>query len=148
MICVRVCGAAHIDVTGVGGGASFSEDVVLVEFMYLAIYLSKLLHLYTPSRQLYSSADTRVFRIPSFWTKSSCQRSFCYLAPDIWNQFPVSVRRSTSVSFLQILLENLSLLKSLLFSPIALIYDSVCVCVLCVCVRVVCVEFWMHLKKV
>ena len=29
------------------------------------IYLSELLHLYTPSRQLRSSADTRVFRIPS-----------------------------------------------------------------------------------
>ena len=48
----------------------------------------------------------------------------------------------------QIFLENLSLLKSLFFSPTALIYDSVCVraCVrACVCararVRVVCVEF-------
>ena len=33
------------------------------------IYLSEL-HLYTPSRQLRSSTDTRVFRIPSFRTKS------------------------------------------------------------------------------
>ena len=39
------------------------------------IYLSELLHLYTPSRQLRSSADTRVFRIPSFRTKSSGQSS-------------------------------------------------------------------------
>ena len=43
-----------------------------------AIYLSGCLRLYTPSRQLRSSADTRVFRIPSFWTKSSGQRSFSY----------------------------------------------------------------------
>ena len=36
--------------------------------------LSELLHLYTPSRQLRSSTDTRVFRIPSFRTKSCGQR--------------------------------------------------------------------------
>ena len=33
-------------------------------------YLSDLIYFYTPSRQLRSSADTRVFRIPSFRTKS------------------------------------------------------------------------------
>ena len=42
------------------------------------IYLSELLHLYTPSRQLRSSAGTRVFRIPSFRTKSSGQHPFSY----------------------------------------------------------------------
>ena len=47
--------------------------------------------------------------------------------------------------FFQIFLENLSLFKSLYFSPIALIYDSVCVCVcvcvsMCVCIHVGCVE--------
>ena len=40
------------------------------------ICLSELLHLYTPSRQLRSSADTWAFRISSFCTKSSGQRSF------------------------------------------------------------------------
>ena len=36
----------------------------------------------------------------------------------------------------QIFLENLSLLKSLFFSPIAVIYTTLCVCVcVCVCVR-------------
>ena len=62
------------------------------------IYLSELLHLYTPSRQLRSATDTRVFIIPSFRTKSCGQRSFSYQAPLIWNQLPVSVRHSTSVS--------------------------------------------------
>ena len=62
------------------------------------IYLSELLHLYTPSRHLRSSTDTRVFRIPSFRTKSFGQRFFSYKAPVIWNQLPVSVRHSTSVS--------------------------------------------------
>ena len=45
------------------------------------VYLSELLYLYTPSRQLRSSTDTRVFRIPSFRTKSCGQRSFSYLKP-------------------------------------------------------------------
>ena len=62
------------------------------------IYLSERLHLYAPSRQLRSSTDTRVFRIPSFRTKSCGQRSFSYQTPVIWNQLPVSVCHSTSVS--------------------------------------------------
>ena len=40
-------------------------------------YLSDL-HLYIPSQQLRSSADTRVFRIPSFHTESNRQCSFSY----------------------------------------------------------------------
>ena len=63
-------------------------------------YISDLLQLYTPSRQLRSSADTRLFRIPSFRTKSKGQRSFSYQAPVNWNQLPLSVRHSDSlVSF-------------------------------------------------
>ena len=84
------------------------------------VCLSELLHLYTPSRQLRSSTDTRVFRIPSFRTKSSGQRSFSYQAPVIWNQLPVSVRRSTSVSSFKSSLKT-SFKKNLFFSLIALI---------------------------
>ena len=76
------------------------------------IYLSELLHLYTPSRQLRSSTDTRVFGIPSFRTKSCGQRSFSYQAPLIWNQLPVSVHHSTSVSSFK------SSLKTFLFKKI------------------------------
>ena len=64
------------------------------------IYLSELLHFCTPSRQLRSSADTRVFRIPSFRTKSCGQRSFSYHVPIIWNQLPVSVSHSNSCQLL------------------------------------------------
>ena len=73
-------------------------------------YLSDLLHLYTPSRQLRSSADTRVFRIPSFRTKSSGQRSFSYQAPTTWNKLPASIRYASSVSSFK------SSLKTFLFS--------------------------------
>ena len=58
-----------------------------------------------------------IVRIPSFWTKS---RTFSYQASVIWNQLPVSVCHSTSVSSFQSSLKNLSLLKNLFFTPIAL----------------------------
>ena len=54
------------------------------------IHFSELLHLHT------SSADTRVFRIPFFPTKSSGQRSFFYQAQIVLNQLPVFVRHSTA----------------------------------------------------
>ena len=73
-------------------------------------YLSDLLHLYTPSRQLRSSADTRVFRIPSFRTKSSDQRCFSYHAPATRNRLPASIRHASSVSSFK------SSLKTFLFS--------------------------------
>ena len=62
------------------------------------IYLSELLHLYTPSPQLRSPADTRVFRTPSFRAKYNGHRSFSYQVPVICNQLLLSVRHSTSVS--------------------------------------------------
>ena len=47
---------------------------------------------------IHSSADAGVFRIPSFQTKSSGQCPFSYQAPVMWNQLPVSIHHSTSVS--------------------------------------------------
>ena len=82
------------------------------------IYLSELLHLYSPSWQRRSSIDTRVFRIPSFRTKSCDQRSFSYQALVIWNQLPVSVRHSTSVSSFKSSLKTFLFLKT--FSSVSL----------------------------
>ena len=77
-------------------------------------------------------------RIPSFRTKSCGQRSFSYQAPDIWNQLPVSVRHSTSVSSFKSSVETFLFEKQQhFFSPIALRYVCVYVCVrACVCVYV------------
>ena len=83
-----------------------------------SIYLSELLHLYTPSRQLHSSTDTQMFRIPSFRTKYCGQRSFSYQAPVIWNQLPVSVRHSISVSSFKSSLKTVLFLKT--FSSVLL----------------------------
>ena len=55
-------------------------------------YLTDLLHLYTPSRTLRSSSDARLFRIPTFRTKTFGQRSFAFQAPTVWNQLPHSLR--------------------------------------------------------
>ena len=41
-------------------------------------YLSELLHLYTPSRDLRSSADTRILKIPRSNSKAFGQRSFLH----------------------------------------------------------------------
>ena len=60
-------------------------------------YLSDLLHLYTPSRQLRSSTDSRIFTIPTVRTKTFGQRTFSYQAPVVWNQLFHSIRHSPSL---------------------------------------------------
>ena len=61
-------------------------------------YISDLLRVYTPSRQLRSAADTRILRFPPCRTKTYGQRSFSYQAPVIWNQLPHSVRHSPTLA--------------------------------------------------
>jgi hypothetical protein len=75
-------------------------------------YLSELLNIYIPSRQLRSASDTRMFKIPLFKTKTNGQRSFSYQAPTIWNKLPANIRQSTSVSSFK------SGLKTHLFSTV------------------------------
>ena len=53
-------------------------------------------HLYPPFRLLRSSADTRVFRIPSIRTKSSGQRSLSYKTTTALTQLPASICHASS----------------------------------------------------
>ena len=70
-------------------------------------YLSELL-LYTPSRDLCSSTDTCVLKIPRSSSKAFGQRSFSHVAPSTWNDLPCSLRRSDSqTSFRQALKTHL-----------------------------------------
>ena len=63
-------------------------------------YLCDLLQLYSPSRELRSAADNRIFRIPSTHKKTKGDRAFSYAGPVIWNNLPFSVRHAEdSVSF-------------------------------------------------
>ena len=61
-------------------------------------YLSDLLELYTPSRTLHSSADTRIFRIPKSRKRFQGQRAFSFIGPSIWNNLPFSVRHIQTLS--------------------------------------------------
>ena len=55
-------------------------------------YLSDLTHVYTPSRSLRSSSDTRILSTPKFKLKSYGQRSFAYHCPTTWNSLPLALR--------------------------------------------------------
>ena len=55
-------------------------------------YLSEPLHLCTPSRDLRSSADTRILETPRSNSKSLGQRSFSHVGPSTWNDLPYSLR--------------------------------------------------------
>ena len=61
-------------------------------------YLSDLVQLYTPSRSLRSSADTRIFRLPNYKKKTQGQRAFSYAGPAFWNSLPYSVRHSQTLA--------------------------------------------------
>ena len=51
-------------------------------------YLSELLHVYTPSRTLRSSSDTRVLKIQQHKGKNHGFRAFSCFGPHIWNSLP------------------------------------------------------------
>ena len=52
------------------------------------VYLSDLLCVYSPSRQLRSSSDSRTLRIPHIKIKTFGHRSFSHVAPSVWNSLP------------------------------------------------------------
>ena len=73
-------------------------------------YLSELLHLYSPSRSLRSSSDTRTLKIQRFNRKSHGFRTFSHFGPHIWNNLPQDIRHSATFSSFK------SQLKTFLFS--------------------------------
>ena len=73
-------------------------------------YLADLLQIYTPSRTLRSTADTRKPKIPPFKKKYSSQRYFSHQGPVAWNNLPFSIRHTQTYSSFK------SQLKTHLFS--------------------------------
>ena len=55
-------------------------------------YLSELLHVYTPSRTLRSSSDTRMLEIQQYKRKTHGFRTFSCFGPHIWNSLPHDLR--------------------------------------------------------
>ena len=73
-------------------------------------YLSDLLHLYSPSRSLRSSADIRLIKIPLYKCKIKGDRAFSYFGPSVWNSLPLHIRNATTID------TNKSALKTYLFN--------------------------------
>ena len=61
------------------------------------LFLSELLTVYYPSRQLRSILDTKTFRIPLTKTKIFGERAFSFTGPKQWNSLPDDVRYSPSL---------------------------------------------------
>ena len=73
-------------------------------------YLSDLLSVYTPSRNLRSSADARILSIPRVRTKTYGERAFAFCGPEQWNSLPSNIRHTKStVAFKKILKTHLFL---------------------------------------
>ena len=72
-------------------------------------YLSDLLHLYSPSRSLRSSADTRLLKIPLYKCKTKCNCAFSYFGPSAWNSMPLHIRNATTIDTFISALKNLFL---------------------------------------
>ena len=60
------------------------------------VYLSDLLRVYSPSRQLRSSTDSRTLCIPYMRTNTFGHRSFFYAASSVWNSLPREIRHIQS----------------------------------------------------
>ena len=73
-------------------------------------YLCDLLHLYSPSRSLRSSADTRLLKIPLYKCKRKGDRAFSYSGPSVWNSLPLHIRNATTIDTFK------SALKTYLFN--------------------------------
>ena len=76
------------------------------------VYLTNLPRLYTPSRQLRSSSDSRTLHIPHVKSKTLQHRSSYSAAPSVWNDLPREIRHIYST----IGIKNLK--KNTLRSPI------------------------------
>ena len=101
-------------------------------------YLSELLHLYSPSRSLYSLSDTCMLHLQSLYRKTHGFRTFSHFGPHIWNNLPQDMllslpSKSTSRHFSS---QNISVKPH---CPSLLSVCTVCVCVsqcVCVCMSV------------
>ena len=73
-------------------------------------YLFELVHLYSPSRSLRSSSDTRMLKIQRFNRKTHGFCTFSHFGPHIWNNLSQDIRHSATLSSFK------SQLKTFLFS--------------------------------
>ena len=113
---------------------SFLSDIALV-------YLSDLLCVYSQSRQLRSSSDSRTLRILHIKTKTFGYCSFFHAAPSVWNSLPHEIRHIQSATAFKTALKThlfrfylcyLNLYSLHLFLVI-MSFDLLCGVCVCVC---------------
>ena len=70
-------------------------------------YMSELVNVYTPSRCLRSSSDSRTLTIPYVRTKTCGQRSFAYHEPATWNELQFDLRHKIHCSLSKVLQKHI-----------------------------------------
>ncbi len=79
------------------------------------VYLSELLHLYTPSRSL-RSCDQALLVVPHVRLKRRGECAFAVAGPQLWNTLPLEIRMAPSLSVFKSLLKNLFVFLSVLIT--------------------------------
>ena len=70
------------------------------------IYLSDLLFVYTPKRNLRSSSENRISCFPNLRTMTFGHHSFCFESPTIWNSVPSELRHTDSIQKFKLALKT------------------------------------------
>ena len=76
------------------------------------IYMSELLSVCTPKRNLCSSSDNGILCIPKLRTKTFWHRSFSFAATTIWNYLPSELRHADSIQKFKLALMTNLFMKS------------------------------------
>ena len=69
-------------------------------------YLSELLHVYTPSRTLRSSSDTRMLKIQQHKRQTHGFHAFSCFGPHNWNSLPLDLKHCSTLSFFKVKLKT------------------------------------------
>ena len=96
-------------------------------------YLSELLHVYTPSRTLRSSSNTRMLEIQQCKRKIHGFHTFSCFGPVIWNSLPQDLRHCSTLSSFKAKLKTF--LFSQYFHPNLYQYPVSATVSVCACVR-------------
>ena len=76
------------------------------------VYLSSLLEKPNRVRQLRSSNDTTILKIPHVNSKTYGERSFSFFAPKLWNSLPRDIRESSNINIFKKRLKHYLFVKA------------------------------------
>ena len=101
------------------------------------VYLPELLHVYTPSRTLRSSSDTRMLKIQLYKRKTHGFRTFSCFGPHIkfWNSLPQDLRHCSTLSSFKAKLKTFLFSQYFFLIPTNISIQFLLLSFMCVCVR-------------